>query len=164
MTENNSDKILLTRIDNRLVHGQVGVTWTNTLGAEVIVVTDDEVRNDMLQQRLMASIAKSSSVDIYFFSIEEFVQIILHKPAEKKIFLVVRTPLAALEIVRRGVALPLINIGNMHYSHGKKPITKKIYLDEQDAENLRELIDSGSTLFAQDVPGSIREELKEIHF
>lgn len=164
MTENNSGKILLTRVDNRLVHGQVGVTWVNTLGAEAIVVTDDEVRNDMLQQRLMASIAKSSCVDICFFSVEEFVQKMLNEPIEKKIFLVVRTPLTALEIVRRGVSLPLINIGNMHYSHGKKPITKKIYLDDQDAENLRELIDSGSVLFAQDVPGSVREELKEIRF
>ena len=164
MTENNSGKILLTRVDNRLVHGQVGVTWVNTLGAEAIVVTDDEVRNDMLQQRLMASIAKSSCVDICFFSVEEFVQKMLNEPIEKKIFLVVRTPLTALEIVQRGVSLPLINIGNMHYSHGKKPITKKIYLDDQDAENLRELIDSGSVLFAQDVPGSVREELKEIRF
>ena len=28
-----SPNILLTRIDNRLVHGQVGVTWTSTIGA-----------------------------------------------------------------------------------------------------------------------------------
>ncbi len=26
-----SPNILLTRIDNRLVHGQVGVTWTSTM-------------------------------------------------------------------------------------------------------------------------------------
>lgn len=35
------DHILMTRIDNRLVHGQVGVTWTMTLGANVIVVIDE---------------------------------------------------------------------------------------------------------------------------
>ena len=29
--------ILLTRIDNRLVHGQVGVTWTSSLGANLLV-------------------------------------------------------------------------------------------------------------------------------
>ena len=34
--------ILLTRIDNRLIHGQVGVTWTRTLGANLIVVVDEE--------------------------------------------------------------------------------------------------------------------------
>ncbi|MDA6329317.1 PTS sugar transporter subunit IIB, partial [Escherichia coli] len=30
-----SPNILLTRIDNRLVHGQVGVTWTSTIGANL---------------------------------------------------------------------------------------------------------------------------------
>lgn len=30
--------ILLTRIDNRLIHGQVGVTWTTTLGANLLLV------------------------------------------------------------------------------------------------------------------------------
>lgn len=33
-----SPNILLTRIDNRLVHGQVGVTWTSTIGANLLVV------------------------------------------------------------------------------------------------------------------------------
>ena len=42
--------ILLTRIDNRLVHGQVGVTWTKTLGANLIVVADDTAAEDRIQQ------------------------------------------------------------------------------------------------------------------
>ena len=34
--------ILMTRIDNRLVHGQVGVAWTTALpGVNLIVVADD---------------------------------------------------------------------------------------------------------------------------
>ena len=45
--------ILMTRIDNRLVHGQVGVTWTNTLGANLVVVANDEAAADPVQQNLM---------------------------------------------------------------------------------------------------------------
>lgn len=48
-----SPNILLTRIDNRLVHGQVGVTWTSTIGANLLVVVDDVVANDDIQQKLM---------------------------------------------------------------------------------------------------------------
>ena len=34
--------ILMTRIDNRLVHGQVGVAWTTALpGVNLIVVADE---------------------------------------------------------------------------------------------------------------------------
>ncbi len=65
------DNILLTRIDNRLVHGQVGVTWTQTLNANLIVVADDVVAEDELQKSLMTVTAKSSNVGIRFFTIQK---------------------------------------------------------------------------------------------
>ena len=34
-------RIELTRIDNRLVHGQVGLTWGSTLNIDTIVVVDN---------------------------------------------------------------------------------------------------------------------------
>lgn len=60
--------ILLTRIDNRLVHGQVGVTWTRALGANLILVANDQASKDTLQQKLMATTAESSGAEIRFFS------------------------------------------------------------------------------------------------
>ena len=53
--------IMLTRIDNRLVHGQVGVAWTSTLsGCNLIVVADDAAAQDPLQQSLMTATAKNT--------------------------------------------------------------------------------------------------------
>ena len=53
--------ILMTRIDNRLVHGQVGVAWTTALqGVNLIVVADDLAAAAPLQQSLMPATAKSS--------------------------------------------------------------------------------------------------------
>ena len=68
--------ILLTRIDNRLVHGQVGVTWTKTIGANLIVVADDKVASDQLQQSLMTVTAKSSGIGIRFFTVQHTADII----------------------------------------------------------------------------------------
>lgn len=45
--------ILMTRVDNRLVHGQVGVTWTRAVKANLIVVANDDAANDELQQKLI---------------------------------------------------------------------------------------------------------------
>ena len=84
--------ILLTRIDNRLVHGQVGVTWTKTLGANLIVVADDTAAEDRIQQSLMSVTAKSSGVGIRFFTIEKTAAIIGRAAPEQKIFIVCRTP------------------------------------------------------------------------
>lgn len=41
--------ILLTRIDNRLVHGQVGNAWVGAVGPNLIIVADDEAANDPIQ-------------------------------------------------------------------------------------------------------------------
>lgn len=43
--------ILLTRIDNRLIHGQVGMTWVNWLGANLVLVADDELATDEVQKK-----------------------------------------------------------------------------------------------------------------
>lgn len=45
--------IVLCRIDNRLIHGQVGVTWLSHSGANLILIADDEVVNDPIQKSIM---------------------------------------------------------------------------------------------------------------
>ena len=45
--------ILLTRIDNRLVHGQVATQWNSTLGSNLILVANDDVSNNTMRQNLM---------------------------------------------------------------------------------------------------------------
>lgn len=59
-------KIELIRVDNRLVHGQVGVTWVNALNIDTIVVVDDETAINVFSQKMMKTIAKASNVDIRF--------------------------------------------------------------------------------------------------
>ena len=41
--------IVLTRIDNRLVHGQVATQWCGTIGANLILVANDEVAGNKLR-------------------------------------------------------------------------------------------------------------------
>ena len=61
--------ILLTRIDNRLVHGQVGVAWTSSLaGCNLIVVADDLAAEDEIQQSLMRATAENAGCGTCFHS------------------------------------------------------------------------------------------------
>ena len=91
--------ILLVRIDNRLVHGQVGITWTTSLGANLIVVADDLSAKDPLQQQLMRITAESSGAGIRFFTIEKTINIIHKASPAQKIFIVCRTPNEVRELV-----------------------------------------------------------------
>jgi len=153
-------QILLTRIDNRLVHGQVGVTWTKTIGANLIIVADDIVVKDELQQSLMSVTAKSSGVGIRFFSIQHTADIISKASPRQKIFIVVRTPKDARRLVELGVSLEKLNVGNMHFSQGKVALTKKVYVDDNDLNDLKFIAKSGVEVYCQDVPGEAIEVIK----
>lgn len=145
--------ILLTRIDNRLVHGQVGVTWTKTIGANLIVVADDIAANDSVQQTLMGMTAKSSGAGIRFFTVEHTANIIRNAAPEQKIFIVVRTPAEVRNLVELGVPIHEVNVGNMHFSQGKRALSKKVYVDDKDMEDLQCLKNMGVNVYIQDVPG-----------
>ena len=152
--------ILLARIDNRLVHGQVGVTWTTSLGANLIVVVDDQVANDPLQQQLMSVTAESSGAGIRFFTVQRTVDIIAKASPAQKIFIVCRTPQEIRELVDKGVFIKDVNVGNMHFTKGKHAISKKVYVDEKDLENLRYMESKGVNVFIQDTPNDIKEKIK----
>lgn len=152
--------IVLTRIDNRLVHGQVGVTWTKTIGANLLVVADDAVAADKMQQSLMEITAKSSGVGIRFFSLEKTAAIIGKAAPSQHIFLIVRTPHEARKLVELGVPIKELNVGNMHFSEGKRAITKKVYVDDTDMEDFAFLKSKGVNVYAQDVPGDTKHPIE----
>lgn len=152
--------ILLTRIDNRLVHGQVGVTWTKTIGANLLVVADDATSEDKLQQQLMSVTAKSSGAGIRFFSIAKTAAIIDRAAPNQKIFIICKTPHDVRRLVEAGVELKDVNVGNMHFSEGKHQLSKKVYVDDQDMEDLKFLASKGINVYIQDVPGDMKQKIE----
>lgn len=130
--------ILLTRIDNRLVHGQVGVTWTGSLGANLILVANDEAANDPVQQNLMDMVV-AEGVQTRYFTLAKTAEVI-HKAAERqRILIVCKTPQDVLTLVEGGVPIRQVNIGNMHFAAGKRQIHKTVSVDETDIAAFRDL-------------------------
>jgi PTS system galactosamine-specific IIB component len=156
-----SPNILLTRIDNRLVHGQVGVTWTSTIGANLLVVVDDEVAGDDIQQKLMDMTADTYGFGIRFFSIEKTINVISKAAPHQKIFLICRTPATVRKLIEGGVPLKEVNVGNMHFSEGKRQISNKVYVNNQDLEDLQFIKKNNINVFIQDVPGDQKESIPE---
>jgi len=151
--------ILLVRIDNRLVHGQVGVTWTTSLGANLLLVADDQAANDKIQQELMSLTAESSGVGIRFFTVQHTIDIISKAAPRQKIFIICRTPKEVRRLVEGGVPIKDVNVGNMHFSQGKHQLSKKVYVDENELNDLKFLESKGINVFIQDVPGDIKQSI-----
>lgn len=143
--------ILLTRVDNRLIHGQVGMTWATHLGANLIVVANDEVAGDEVQQNLM-DMAVASAAETRYFTIQKTIDVINLAGDWQHIFLVVKTPQDALKLVENGVPIKVLNIGNMHFSEGKKQVTSTISVDEDDRRTIRRLLNLGVQVELRKVP------------
>ena len=52
--------ICAARVDERMIHGQVAMVWTNVVGANRILVANDEVVKDDLKQ-----LASNSAFALY---------------------------------------------------------------------------------------------------
>lgn len=155
-----SPNILLTRIDNRLVHGQVGVTWTSTIGANLLVVVDDVVANDDIQQKL-GYYRGNLRLWHSFLYYRKTINVIGKAAPHQKIFLICRTPQTVRKLVEGGIDLKDVNVGNMHFSEGKKQISSKVYVDDQDLTDLRFIKQRGVNVFIQDVPGDQKEQIPD---
>lgn len=143
--------IVLSRIDERLVHGQVGVQWVGFAGANLIIVANDIVATDEIQQNLMEMVV-AEGIGIRFWSIQKTIDTI-HKAADRqKILLVCKTPGDFLALVKGGVPITNLNVGNMHYISGKNQIHKTVSVDEKDISDFMELKSHGIESMIQGVP------------
>ncbi|MGL5614712.1 MAG: PTS N-acetylgalactosamine transporter subunit IIB [Sarcina sp.] len=143
--------ILLTRVDNRLIHGQVGVTWVNHLGANLILVANDKVANDPVQQSLMEMVLPDA-IQTRFFTLDKTIKVIHKAAPRQKIFLVCKTPQDVLTLVEGGVPITEVNIGNMHFAEGKTQIASTVSVDDSDKKAIRALIDKGIKVEVRRVP------------
>lgn len=145
--------IVFTRVDNRLVHGQVGNVWVTASGANLILVVDDEVCKDSLQQSLMKMTADSVGVKIRFFSVQKTIDIIGKAAPSQKIFIVAKTPFVIEELVKNGVPIKSCNIGNMHKSEGKEIFHEvHVYTDKNDIDCFERLKNMGVDVYIQITP------------
>ena len=150
--------IVLSRIDERLIHGQVGVQWVGFAGANLVLVANDEVAEDPLQQNLMEMVL-TEGIAVRFWPLQKVIDNI-HKAADRqKILLVSKTPADFLPLVKGGVPVERINVGNIHYTEGKRQIAKTVSVDEADIAAFRGLNEAGVACYIQGVPTEPAQDL-----
>ena len=153
--------IKLARIDNRLIHGQVATQWNGTLGTNLILVANDEVAGNKMRQGLM-DMAAPNGVATRYFTLQKTIDVIHKASASQHIFLVAENPEDVLTLVKGGVPIKKVNIGNMHMAEGKKtePTTLALYC--KDVSAFREVQDVGVTLEIRRVPTTPVEDISKL--
>lgn len=153
--------IVLTRIDNRLIHGQVATQWCGVVGANLLLVANDAVSKDEFRQGLM-NMAAPAYAQTRFFSIEKTCAIIDKASPAQKIAIICENPQDVLRLVKGGVPIKKVNIGNMHMAEGKRQVATTVAVDDNDVACFKELQDLGVELEIKRVPDTPAESIDKL--
>ncbi|MBQ2510346.1 MAG: PTS sugar transporter subunit IIB [Erysipelotrichaceae bacterium] len=128
------------RIDNRLIHGQVAAAWMREIGADTVIVCNDEVAADPIQKEVLPTTMKDHTV--YVYTIEETLAHAKDHP-EEKLFVICKFPADALALLEAGVEVEEINVGNAAPLPGSdyRLVTKSIAVTPEEAKIYRQIAD-----------------------
>lgn len=77
--------------------------------------------------------------------------------------MVVRTPpQVLLELVEGGVPIKKVNVGNLHYSEGKKQISSTVSVDEEDIKTFKKLNELGIEMDVRRVPDERGKDIMDL--
>lgn len=126
------------RIDNRLIHGQVTVAWVGQIGADYLLVVNDDVAKDEFQKVLLPQAARGVRTSVV--SVDEAVKICAApEAATQKIMIIAKFPSDALRLLEAGVQVAEINVGNQAPKPGTKfqMVSRSIAVTKEEADVYR---------------------------
>jgi PTS system mannose-specific IIB component len=142
--------IVWSRIDSRLIHGQVIEAWLPHLRVERVVVADDEAAADPLSKmayemavppEVRLELVPASRADFTHLAKDGVPTLVLFRDVK-----------AAVNARERGLPDGVLNVGNVHSGPGRKQVTRSVFLDESDERALALLAQSGMKVSVQSVP------------
>ncbi|ULT56672.1 PTS sugar transporter subunit IIB [Neobacillus drentensis] len=156
--------ISLLRIDDRLIHGQVAYGWSKALEINVILVVNDEAKNDQMKAMAL-NLAKPDNVKLYIRGVQESGEIVqkFAESQKSRVLVLVKNTDDALELVKSsGGVLKEINVGGLRFSEGKRKLTDLVAVDDRDLANFKEMEECAVDLEFRMLPRDKKKNLKDL--
>ncbi len=154
--------IVLTRIDSRLIHGQVLEAWVPHIHANCIVVANDAVAAAGFQKSLMMA-AVPKGIKVIIGTVAEVAALFAGADLDAlRVLLLFASSEDALQAHRLGVPFQFLNLGNMHGGEGKVRCSCTIALDATDIANLTNLEIRGPRIVSQCVPSDREQDWRKL--
>lgn len=155
--------IVLYRIDERLIHGQVVVGWGRRLDPDRYVVVDDEVAENPWEQDLYL-LGLPEGVEGVFVTVDDGRARLQEWQADSsRTLLLTRDVAAMLELARTSQMDGVdVNVGGIHHSTDRREVLPYVHLNDDERGHLQELEGAGARISAQDLPGSRKMPLGEL--
>ncbi|MBG9814422.1 PTS sugar transporter [Bacillus endophyticus] len=148
--------IKLLRVDHRLLHGQVAFSWTQNIGADCILIANDDVPVNELRKTTI-KLAKPHGVKLVIKNIEDSIKALKSGITDKyKLFIVVESVSDAEKIVSAYSGIKQVNLGGIKAREGARNISKAVNLLPEEEELIRKMVTQGVEVEIRQVPNDRR--------
>lgn len=155
--------IKVLRVDDRLLHGQVAVSWVNFYQADVILIANDHVITDQTTQ-MAFKLATPPGVTLSMKSLDGAVAVINNpKHAPRTIMVITKTIQDAEYLCAKTQgAIKDILLGGLRSGEGKRQIDNNSYMSEDDIAVMNRMEQEGLNIAMQATPSLKRLGCEEI--
>ena len=145
--------LVLCRVDDRLIHGQVVVGWGQPLGIQRFVLADDEVARSGWEQDLYR-MAVPQGLEIVFATVASAgAQLRAWDADDRRTAILLGSVEAAAQLFHAAPAIARrINLGGIHHRPGRLERLPYVYLSPEEHRLLTELAAEGAEIAGQDLP------------
>lgn len=155
--------IVLCRVDDRLVHGQVVIGWGRPLGVEFVALVDEGVAASPWEQDLYR-MAVPPEIDIRFATVADATALLAGWQGDGRRGLLLTGDIETMAALHRAdrVVVHRINLGGIHHRPGRRERLPYLYLTDEELRGLVALEAEGAEISAQDLPTSAPVPLRAI--
>lgn len=152
--------IKLARLDYRLLHGQVVSAWVGHVGAQRIIIVDDEAASDELKKTAL-SLSKPAGVRLNIFSLETtLAKMPKVETLNENIMMIFGNTATLREFCQAYPKIKEINYGALANRPDAKQYASSIFLTEREVEDTKKLIAMGIKLNVQQTPSHKMETME----
>ncbi|HVX39638.1 MAG TPA: PTS sugar transporter subunit IIB [Gemmatimonadaceae bacterium] len=145
--------LLLYRIDDRLIHGQVVVGWGQPLDVGFIVLVDDAVAASDWEQELYR-MGVPPNMQVYFHTAADVVPELPRYRSDPRRGILLTGSVDTMRRIAEQAGIDAVNVGGLHARAGRVQRLRYVFLSPDEEQELRDLAARGVRVTAQDVPGA----------
>ncbi len=152
--------LVLTRIDDRLIHGQVMTKWLKETGAENVVIIDDATsKNEFVINVFEQAIPEDIGIGV--FNKEDGVKF-FSQPLEAPTMILVKVPETIEYLINHGVDIKDLDLGGMGAKDGRSTLYQYISTSHEEDQCFYRLLDKGMNVYVQIVPQNEKQPIKPL--
>lgn len=146
--------LVLHRIDDRLIHGQVVVGWGQPLDVAFIVLVDDAVAASEWEQELYR-MGVPPEMEVYFHDVHGAAEALPRYQEDRRVGVLLTGDVGTmLRLIEAAGTIRTVNVGGIHHRAGRVQKLRYVFLAPEEEQGLRDIADRGVQVTAQDVPGA----------